>query len=194
MRKLLVFSALILSILLVSPPRTFGQIEFFGGYSYLRLGNAGPSMKSNANGWEASVALHLLGPFGAELDYSNHYGISPVPAPAGSERFVPELSQMVGPRFNLLSLPRVEPFVHALFGTLHGVAEVSPPPGCTACSTTTVREDPFAMAFGGGINVKATHHIWLRLIQADYVHANFSSHPQNDTRISTGFVLRFGRW
>lgn len=194
MRKLVIFSGLIICVSLISAPRTFSQVELFGGYSYLHVNNNGSPMGTSANGWEASLALHLLGPLGAEMDYSNHYGISPVPSP--TPKYVPELSQMYGPRFNILSLPRVEPFVHALFGTVHGVAEVLPSPGCAAavCSTTTVRDDPFAMAFGGGINVKATHHIWIRLIQADYLRVNFSNNPQNDTRISTGLVLRFGRW
>lgn len=188
----------VISLVLVSAPQSFGQVELFGGYSYLHLSNSATNKGSSANGWEGSLSTKLIGPLGAELDFSNHYGLSP----ANVSGYVPEFTELYGPRFTLFSLPRIEPFVHALFGTVHGVGEVTVPPGAPscirgiACATgfATVRQSAFAMAFGGGINVKATHHIWIRLIQADYLRANFSGNPQNDTRISAGFLLRFGSW
>ncbi|MGH9471093.1 MAG: hypothetical protein ACRD1N_12225, partial [Terriglobia bacterium] len=96
-----------------------------------------------------------------------------------------------------IGLPRLEPFVHALFGTVHG-REYSATgcalsgSGCPSQFETT--ENAFGMAFGGGLNVKATHHMWIRLLQVDYVRAQFSNHPQNDVRFSAGLVLRFGSW
>ncbi len=197
MHKLPYYLTLMFAIVMFSTPKAFSQVEFFGGYSYLRVNNNAPNMGSNANGWEASMSVHLIGSLGAEADFSNHYGISPTVAPDGSRHFVPKFSALYGPRFNILSLPRVEPYVHVLFGGVNGVAEVPTSPSVcpsNVCGPTRLEENDFAMAFGGGVNVKATRHIWIHLIQADYLRINFSGNPQNDTRISTGLVLRFSRW
>jgi hypothetical protein len=180
------FLVMIVPAVLLSGRRASSQVELFGGYSNLRVSNTPPGMGSSANGWEAGVSAHLIGSLGLELDYSNHYGMTPIFPPNGTMHFVPEFTELYGPRFTPLSLPKIEPFVHALVGSVHGVAGVSP--------LATERESAFALDFGGGINVKATQHIWIRLIQADYLRFNFTNNSQNDTRISAGLVFRFGSW
>jgi hypothetical protein len=171
-------------------PKSFAQIEFFGGYSYLEIGNV-PATERNANGWDASLSTHLLGSLGLEADYSDHYGVSPT-----NTQPIPKLTQLYGPRYQLFSFPRIEPFVHALFGTVNGT-ELGLAPGvpCIAeAPCPRVSENSFGMAFGGGLNIKATGHIWMRLFQVDYVREQFSGNPENDVRVSAGLVLRFGRW
>ena len=49
------------------------------------------------------------------------------------------------------------------------------------------------MAFGGGLDVKVLNHMWIRLIQADYIRQNFSDGAMNSPRISAGIVFRFGK-
>lgn len=184
MRKLLILSSALLFLTLVAVPKAYSQIELYGGYSHLHLSNTPSNIGSSSNGWEGGAYLHLLGPFGFEADYSNHYGISPKVPSDGGTYYVPQFTQLYGPRFTL-ALPRIHPFVHALFGTVHGVAEL--PAG-------EITENAAAIDFGAGLNVKATRHVWLRLIQVDYLRAQFSHNPQNDTRISAGLVFRFGEW
>jgi hypothetical protein len=198
MRKLLTFASLPVLLVLFSAPKAYSQVELYGGYSHLSLSGAPSSIGSSANGWAGGAYLHLLGPWGIEADYSNHYGLSqPALAPLnGSVYYVPGFTELYGPRFTL-ALPRIHPFVHALFGTVHGVAKIPiPDVACTpqGCPAFTSRENAFAMAFGGGLNVKATHHIWLRLVQVDYVRAQFTNNAQNDIRVSAGLVFRFGEW
>jgi opacity protein-like surface antigen len=193
MRKLLTLSAVLVLLTVVSAPKAYSQIELFGGYSHLTLNSAPSNIGSSSNGWAGGAYLHLLGPWGVEADYSNHYGVTPQAPPNGGRYYVPGFTELYGPRFTL-ALPRIHPFVHALFGTVHGKAEIPSlifPPGPP---TTSVTENAVGMAFGGGLNVRATQHIWLRLVQVDYLRAQFTNNTQNDVRISAGLVFRFGEW
>lgn len=188
MRKLLICGSILLFLAVIQPPKAYSQVELFGGYSHLQLNGAPSNIGSSSNGWEGSAYMHLLGPWGIEADYSDHYGVSPRLPINGGTYFVPGFTELYGPRFTL-ALPKVHPFVHALFGTVHGKAGFGPPfiPG-------TVSQTALGMAFGGGLNVKATGRIWVRLIQVDYLRAQFTNNAQNDTRISAGLVFRFGNW
>lgn len=78
---------------------------------------------------------------------------------------------MFGPVFSARS-DKVTPFAHALFGGA----------GTNA----------FAMAFGGGVDVKMADKVALRLIQGDWLvlrSEGFTS--KKNARISTGIVFRF---
>ena len=198
MRKLLTFASLAFLLTVVSVPKAYSQVELFGGYSHLQLKGAPSDIGASSNGWEGDAYLHLLGPWGIEADYSNHYGPSqPALAPLnGTVYYVPGFTELYGPRFTL-AFPRIHPFVHALLGTVHGVAKTPiPDVACTpqGCPAFTSRENAFGMAFGGGLNVKATRHIWLRLVQVDFIRAQFTNNSQNDMRVSAGLVFRFGNW
>jgi hypothetical protein len=198
MRKLLTFGSIFLFLAAIPVPKAYSQIELFGGYSHLQLNNAPAPIGSSSNGWEGGAYLHLLGPWGVEADYNNHYGVSqPALAPLnGSRYYIPGFTELYGPRFTL-ALPLVHPFVHALFGTVRGTAKVPiPDVACSpqGCPAFTSRENAVGMAFGGGLNVKASGRIWVRLIQVDYLRAQFTNNTQNDIRISAGLVVRFGNW
>lgn len=193
MRKLFTLSSVLFLLTVFPVPKAYGQIELFGGYSHLGLNSTPSNIGSSSNGWAGGAYLHLLGPWGIEADYSNHYGVTPRVPSDGGTYYVPGFTELYGPRFTL-ALPRIHPFVHALFGTVHGTAEVPAttfPPGP---ATTSISENAIGMAFGGGLNVRATRHVWLRLIQVDYLRAQFTNNTQNDTRISAGVVFRFGEW
>jgi Outer membrane protein beta-barrel domain len=195
MRKLLTLFPALIILTLVSAPKAYSQVELYGGYSHLNLGGTPSTIGSSSNGWEGDAYLHLLGPWGVEADYSNHYGASPQVPLNGGIYYVPGFTELYGPRFTL-SLFRAHPFVHALFGTVHGVGAETIGAPCTpqGCPFATVSENAVGMAFGGGLNVKATQHVWLRLVQVDYVRAQFTNNTQNDFRISAGLVFRFGNW
>src|SRR5205814_7733800 len=77
------------------------------------------------------------------------------------------------------------PFAHAMFGGIEGSKTVfasstggpgigiGTAPGCTAI-VCYLPETAFAMAFGGGVDVKAVNHIWVRVGQVEFLHANLS--------------------
>jgi hypothetical protein len=52
------------------------------------------------------------------------------------------------------------------------------------------------MALGGGVDVRISKHLGLRLGEFDYVGTRFSNyweaHNQNNFRYSAGFVFTFG--
>jgi len=66
-------------------------------------------------------------------------------------------------------------------------------PGCAGPLLCYKSETALAMAFGGGLDVKATDRVWIRLFQLDYLRANLSLATQSDFRLSAGVVFRFGR-
>lgn len=184
MRKLFILSSALLFFTLVAVPKAYSQIEVFGGYSHLALGNNPPNIASGSSGWEAGAYLHLLGPLGFEADYSDHYGISPKVPPKGGRYYVPQFTELYGPRFTL-GLPRIHPYAHVLFGSVNGTAELPSGP---------LSESAVGIDFGAGVNIKATRHVWVRLIQLDYLRAQFTNNTQNDTSFSAGLVFRFGQW
>jgi opacity protein-like surface antigen len=193
MRKLVTFASLAFLFAVVSAPKAYSQVELFGGYSHLSLGGAPSNIGSSSNGWEGDAYVHLLGPWGVEADYSNHYGVSPQLPVSGGIYYVPGFTQLYGPRFTL-ALPRIHPYVHALFGTVHGDAGAFIPGPVPIGLAQDITQNAFGMAFGGGLNVKATRHIWLRLVQVDYLRAQFTNNTQNDVRVSAGIIFRFGQW
>ena len=62
---------------------------------------------------------------------------------------------------------------------------------------TRVPQDASAMAAGGGLDIPFGRHLAIRALQAEYVLTRFdrsdgSSATQNNLRVSTGIVFRFG--
>jgi opacity protein-like surface antigen len=81
---------------------------------------------------------------------------------------------------------RITPFVHALFGGNHISTDAFDIVGVTG-AVPAGSETAFAMAFGGGLDVKLTHHFALRLGQFDYA---FTKHCGN--LFGTGCALGVG--
>ncbi len=194
------------------------RVEVFTGYSYLRASDS-RSQRVNQNGWDLSVAANFSRSFSLVADISNHYGTT---TPGG---YNPEtgvlnpigtggkgLSFLFGPQVSYREIPNVKPFGHMLFGGMRasklvfsstssggvgGGFGIISDPSCPSYFCVEPATS-FAMAFGGGLDVKATDRIWIRAFQADYVRAEITTGygtiaTQNDLRISTGIVFRFGK-
>ena len=152
--------------------------------------------KLGQNGWNVSLAGGLTRTLSVVADFSNHYGTNSVPfSPIGSDG--KGLTYFFGPQYRFGAVPRLTPFAHALFGAMQAnkflpgpLAGSCPAPACSGVITES--ETAFAAAFGGGLDVKAVDRVWIRLFQLDYVRANLSAVTQNDLRVSTGLVFRFG--
>src|ERR1019366_7319972 len=95
---------------------------------------------------------------------------------------------------------RFTPFVQALFGGAYAssvtISGCSGSPSCTPLGA----ENAFAMTVGGGLDLKIHRHIAIRLFQAEYLMTRFADASttageritQNNVRLSTGIVFRFG--
>lgn len=117
----------------------------------------------DANGWNASLTGNVNQWFGVAADFSGAYK-------SGEHVH----TYMFGPVLSARS-DKVTPFAHVLFGGASG--------GGT---------NAFAMAFGGGVDVKVADKVAFRLIQGDWlVFRSEGVTSKKNARISTGLVFRF---
>lgn len=89
---------------------------------------------------------------------------------------------------------RVKPFAHILAGAGHGRVNVKnlfcdTDVDCSGFSGT-VSETGFAGAFGGGIDVKLSDRVDLRLFQIDYNPIRFDNATTHNFRFGIGFVFK----
>jgi outer membrane protein OmpA-like peptidoglycan-associated protein/opacity protein-like surface antigen len=180
------------------------KVELFLGYSYVR---ALPELAAGnrlvwLNGGSASIAYNINRYFGivADIgDYTNSeirfQGTNGITVDVDNANGG-VLSYLFGPRLSFRNHGRVTPFVQALFGGAHASNVVLT--GCTLNCTILPTEDTFAWTAGGGLDIKVRRHIAIRLIQAEYLMTRFQDYStgvtasQNDMRLSSGIVFRFG--
>jgi outer membrane protein OmpA-like peptidoglycan-associated protein len=179
------------------------KVELFLGYSYLR---AVPSSSADnrlawLNGGSASIAfnfnryLGIVGDFGGFADSEiKLLGTNPTSTPDSSGKVY---TYLFGPRLSFRNNSRVTPFAQVLFGGIHA-SEVTLS-GCTGAACTVLpSEDTFALTAGGGLDIRVRRHFAIRIIQAEYLLTKFenrttgASASQNDMRLSSGIVFRFG--
>ncbi|MBD0372942.1 MAG: outer membrane beta-barrel protein [Pyrinomonadaceae bacterium] len=179
MRRLIVVSALV--VLFYLPAARAQEVEtpkaeLFGGYSY---GGSG------THGWNVSVAGNVNSWFGLVADFN---GFRTRLREQDSDEKIRSYSYLFGPQFSLRRSRAVRPFVHALFGgarTRNTVTE--------AGQNFVFTDTTFAMALGGGLDVRVNDAVAIRVIQANYLRTGFFGETQNKGRISAGLVIRFGK-
>ncbi len=179
------------------------KIELFLGYSFLR--NA-PTSAGNRLAWlhggSTSLAINVNRHLGLVADFgaSHTDRFGPFAPPTGGvvDASGNVFTYMFGPRLSFRH-DRVTPFVQALFGGVHASAVTLS--GCSGIGCTPLpSENAFAMTAGGGLDITLHRHVALRLFQAEYLMTRFTDRStlagttarQNDVRLSTGIVFRFG--
>jgi outer membrane protein OmpA-like peptidoglycan-associated protein/opacity protein-like surface antigen len=181
----------------------FPKGELFLGYSYMKNlpDNAGNRIV-HLNGGSTSLALNVNRHLGLVADiggfHADKFGPNAPPSGGVVNASGNVFSFMFGPRLSFRN-DKVTPFVQALFGGVHaGAVTLS---GCSGIGCTPLpSESAFAMALGGGLDVKVHRHVSLRLFQIEYLMTRFGDRTsstlqtarQNDVRISAGLVFRFG--
>jgi opacity protein-like surface antigen len=186
----------VLFLLLASPSyaQTIPGWEVFGGYSFQRsnvrkyfkttpiiyaLRNEG----ANLNGFDLSVTENINQWFGGTLDISGHFAKPEISGIKTRERMY---TIMYGPRFSFRSpSSSMTPFAHILLGGAHMDAKVTP-------TGPHVSDKSFAIAAGGGLDMKLRNQMAIRIVQADYLHANSLGANQNSFRLSAGVILYLG--
>jgi hypothetical protein len=181
------------------------RLELFVGYTYLRVF---PTVAYGNRIWwlqggSTSIAfnlnryLGLVGDFGGFNETRLMITIGNPPGATGPYAAVDGGSAYTflgGPRVSLRSHLRLTPFVQALFGEMHATG-VSLCPTCTAILPA---QNAFVLTAGGGLDIRLTHRIALRAVQGEYFMSRFENlatgktSAQNDARLSTGLVFRFG--
>lgn len=184
MRKPTMFIAVICAaaVSAADAQRSYPRAEAFGGYSYFN-GDPIPSDnlrdRKGANGFALGFAGNLNSKIGIAAEFSGHYGSVDV---FGTNRNWTTSTFLFGPRLSIRG-DRITGFGHFLFGGVKSKIE-------------TVQDDTqFALAFGGGLDVRASRRFAVRVIQADFIPVRDSLRTVwfRKFRLQAGIVFQWGR-
>jgi hypothetical protein len=227
MRKFSLLPGIVLALSACVAAQEVPKTEVYLGYAYSRLNPVKNVDSINSNGGIGSFQYNFNRNFGvvAELGGSSNGNISAfgLNFPGDQTQF----SYLFGPRFTLNKTGKFSPFVHYLLGGIRNhrsftianslipvnaivpsgvtVDPISDQPGFSKVRST---QNAFAMAIGGGIDIKAGHHVAIRPAEVDWLPTNFSpfnttvpsgvfpnfntSNWQQNFRYSAGVTFRFG--
>jgi outer membrane protein OmpA-like peptidoglycan-associated protein len=160
------------------------KAELFLGYEYVRFNpahEASGNKNFNMNGGGGAIMFNLNRVVGLKAEFTG--------AGAGDMRVCNSLgtgclttsgnffTYLFGPQFTLRKSSRVQPFAHVLFGgaysnvygniTQAGTISLGP-------TTADFGKHAFALAVGGGLDVKVSRNVAIRLGQFDYFMTRFS--------------------
>ena len=163
------------------------KVELYGGYTYTRwninsdVSGQPPSQTFNGNGGGGELTYNLTNWLGALGETGGYWATSTtMPSKAGAA-----IPYLFGPRASLRRRT-VTPFAQVLAGgvvTSSGIEEFG-------------WQNHFAMAAGGGIDVRASKHLSIRPVEAEYFMTKIPdglNNRQNNFRFSTGLTLLLGR-
>jgi len=185
MKRLLTLAAF---VLLVAPAALaqddYKKAEFFGGYSALLFDNLGGDTDNSAindvlggrntlRGLNLQATYNFRKYWGIKADYSVHLREDNFSRPQGSGTVDSTVHNILGGiqvKNNSEDGPRFKPFGHALFGVAVQKIDVDSPQlgPIFGINDFHINETSFAMAFGGGIDVKINDRFDARIIQADW--------------------------
>lgn len=232
MRKLFMLAALLAACASPTPAQDDEhRVEVFGGYSYLLAENritnrdvitfdgltppqirtltgidlTTDDVRSNLNGFEASVTGYVGKRFGITGDFAAHFKREGQRiGDTGFDTKAAVYNFLAGPKYRFSNGSRVTPFVHALFGAAHVRTRFSEQ-ASAAPVTATDSSTQFAMALGVGFDLRVGERVALRLFQIDYnpvfprdrrftasdgTVVELRGRSQNNTRISMGVVFK----
>ena len=186
MKHLLMLAAVVLlfSPAVLAQSDEYKKVEFFGGYSALNFDNLGGDTdnanvndllneKNTLRGLNVAIGYNFHKFVGAKFDYSLHLREDNFSRPAGSGTIDTTVQNFLGGiqiKNNLEDGPRFKPFAHALFGVANQKIDVDSPqlPAVLGISDFSVNETSFAMAFGGGLDIKLNKRFDIRAGQIDW--------------------------
>jgi len=162
----------------------YKKYEFFGGYSALFVDNLAGDTGSPAvddvlgdrqtlRGFNLAVNYNFHKYIGAKFDYSLHLREDEFNRPLGNGTIDTTLQNFLGGiqiKNNSEDGPTFKPFGHALFGVAVQKLDVDSPqlPALFGISDFHTNETSFAMAFGGGLDIKLNNKLDVRVFQVDW--------------------------
>ena len=180
----------IVALLLVLAPGALAQsddynkVEFFGGYSFMNFDNAAGNTnnaevnavlgsKEGMQGLNLSLTGNVHKYVGVKFDYSLHLREDNFSRPLGSGTIDSSVSNYLGGlqfKNNTKEGPRFKPFAHALFGVAVQKIDVDSPqlPTVFGVNDFSINETSFALALGGGVDIKINERFDARVGQIDY--------------------------
>lgn len=185
--------ALRVGVLLLLPLSLMAQavpkIEMFGGYSHLRI------EQIPHHGWNLTFGPNLNKNLGIMAEFSGHYGSRTDTLFTGTDAKTDSMvhSFMLGPRVFQTVGGVWTPFVQSLFGIARVDVDGTVLQNGKVVSFSSNGDLGFGMALGGGLDVKATDAIAIRIFQADYSVVRVGGTRSEGGRISAGIVFHFGQ-
>ena len=186
------------------------KVEVFLGYSRFGTGSNNTvtgNRMVDLNGGSASVAfnfnryLGIVGDFGGYDDSQLQLTGTGVNQPLVVNSSGMAYTYLFGPRLSFRNQTRFTPFAQVLAGAVHASAVTVNSCAGAGCAVLPV-QNTFAFTGGGGLDIRLTHRISIRAVQAEYMLTRFdgvangvstgSSASQNDLRLSSGLLFGFG--
>ena len=191
------------------------KIETFAGFTYMRANSATdvPAFSTNGGGGQLAVNFNKWVGFVMDIGATHNGNISDVHL---DSTFV---NYLFGPRISL-RYSRITPYFNVLFGGMRASTsvavnaipippsatqpiylpgETTPVPPNTPVSLRAVHaQTAFAMATGGGLDIKITKVVSFRPIGLDYMLTrlqnirDLNDRNQHHLRYTTGFNFTFG--
>ena len=183
MRKCLILFGLVLLAAGSAMAQEGPNFEVAGTYQYVRInpGQGAPSEGCHGFGGNGAVNVNrwlgIVGDFG-------YCGVTGLPSGTSSH----EINYLFGPRVSFRNYGRVTPYFQFLLGGDHATAKST-----SGNTTVSVSDSAFAFTLGGGLDARLTPHVSLRAIQFEYFPTRFGGTTQNNIRLQTGLVYRFGK-
>jgi hypothetical protein len=148
------------------------RVQVFGGYSYTRYDTPsfGFSSPTGLNGYTFSPAYNVIRGFGVVAELSGQYT---------TNRNLRDIA--AGPQF-LYPRGKMMFFAHLLFGEARSLVQVGGPQ----------KDSSRVITVGGGMDYDISSRFALRAFQVDYLHTTLFSTTQDNFRVSTGLVYRWG--
>lgn len=222
MKKLLLGAACLLAAAVYSVAQDVPKAEVYAGYSFIRFYPSGVTNAFTANGGVGSFQYNFNRYFSFVGELGGvHNGRLTIGDLGTFEPSQTAFTYLFGPRVFFNKAGVVNPFVEYFIGGVHnsrsfevpnsllppvippvsGVG-ITPGPNFTKFSST---QNAFAMAVGGGVDIRLSRLISFRPVQLDYLPTHFSpfnisgvpgtfnnSRWQQNLRYSTGVNFRFG--
>ena len=211
MRKLL----LLFAIVLVCAPAGFAQSdysnwEFFVGYAHERANNGadrldirGRAINPNGstrrvdliseripyNGVTTELVANVTPHVGLVTNFAATFANTDFVDALSGQRFRARVSRytlLFGPRYNWRNSSPFLPYAHALFGVARYQAKFRN--NDFTCPDTS--DTAFAMALGGGLDIRAGDHVDVRAAQVDYLPVFFSQKREDGLRFSAGIKIK----
>lgn len=207
MRKLLLLIAITLVCAPAGLAQDYSNWEFFIGYAHERANNGADRLDARGvainptrrvdfvservphHGVTGEVVANVHRNVGIVANFSATFADHDFVDRLSGQQFDAKLHRytlLFGPRFNWRNDSRVIPFAHALFGAVRYKADFKNDD--FSCPDTN--ETAFAMAFGAGLDVRASDRIDIRPIQVDYLPVFFDNRREDGIRISAGVKIK----
>jgi len=175
--------------------------EWFFGYNYVRVNSTTVVPAFSSNGGSSQVAINFSKYVSGVIDLGAYHNGTISGVPVNNTIF----NYLFGPRVNIRNHTRVTPYFNVLFGGVYATAQATTQAQiCTGTSCVpasahlTNSQNAFAMAAGGGVDVRLGKHVSFRPIGLDYFltrlynPVNSNDHNQNNLRYSAGISILFG--